>query len=169
MRSDPKGFSLLQLCREKKMTIVTAESCTGGLICAALTEIAGSSDVVWGGFVTYANEAKEGVLGVGRDLIREHGAVSGEVVEAMVSGALEKSGAGLAVAVSGVAGPGGGSPEKPVGTVWIAAGLSSGAVVKELCHFSGSRSDIRESTVDRALSLCEKIILNGSSLDSEQC
>jgi len=168
MRSDSAVMSLLELCRKANITIVTAESCTGGLICGALTEIAGSSDIVWGGFVTYANDAKIRVLGVPEELIQTHGAVSREVVESMVSGALSRSSATLAVAVSGIAGPGGGTLEKPVGTVWIAAGQKNRTVVSEVFLFAGDRKTIRESTVNEALSLCEKIILNASSLDSEQ-
>jgi nicotinamide-nucleotide amidase len=157
--------SFLELCREKDLSFVSAESCTGGLIAGALTEIAGSSDVVWGGFVTYANEAKQDVLGVPSRLIEEKGAVSEEVVRAMVGGALQKSGAGVAVAVSGVAGPGGGSPEKPVGTVWIAAGTVN-ACRAERFLFSGDRAEVRRKTVEEALLFCEKVILNESSLDS---
>jgi nicotinamide-nucleotide amidase len=147
--------------------MVTAESCTGGLICAALTEISGSSDVVWGGFVTYANEAKTAVLDVSESLLREKGAVSRDVVEAMARGALVKSGASLSVAVSGIAGPGGGSPDKPVGTVWIAASLKEGDVYSEQFLFTGDRTQVRRDTVHNALRICEKIILNESSLDSK--
>ncbi len=163
MSFDAAAF--LELCRGKGISFVSAESCTGGLIAGELTEIAGSSDVVWGGFVTYANEAKINVLDVPPGLIEEKGAVSEEVVRAMVAGALEKSGAGLAVAVSGVAGPGGGSAEKPVGTVWIAAGTEKGC--RASCFlFSGNRTEVRRKTVIEALLFCEKIILNESSLDS---
>ena len=157
--------SFLNLCREKGVSFVSAESCTGGLIAGELTEIAGSSDVVWGGFVTYANDAKIKVLGVPSGLIDEKGAVSEEVVRAMVAGALKNSGATLAVAVSGVAGPGGGSAEKPVGTVWIAAG-SLRHCKAECFHFTGDRAEVRRKTVEEALLICEKIILNESSLDS---
>src|SRR5215471_16453448 len=107
--------ALLALCRTRKLKIATAESCTGGLIAGTLTEIAGSSDVVDRGFVTYSNAAKTQMLGVPADLIARHGAVSEEVARAMAEGALERAGAELAVAVTGVAGPGGGSAAKPVG------------------------------------------------------
>ncbi|MBF9015768.1 MULTISPECIES: CinA family protein [unclassified Oceanispirochaeta] len=160
MSFEKLSIPLLDLCRRNKLTLVTAESCTGGLIAAALTDIAGSSDVVWGGFVSYADEAKTRLLDVPASLIEENGAVSEEVVHAMVVGALKNSTADLAVAVSGIAGPGGGSPEKPVGTVWIAAGLKNKSINAELCHFSGSRSQIRKETVNRALQLCEKAILS---------
>ncbi|MDA3956300.1 CinA family protein [Oceanispirochaeta sp.] len=168
MSSDLPGSTLLDLCRKQKITLVTAESCTGGLICASLTDIPGSSDIVWGGFVTYANAAKIRALSVSESLIAKKGAVSREVAEAMVTGALAMSDAGLAVAVSGIAGPGGGSPDKPVGTVWIAVSLKNGKMYSELFQFSGSRSQIRWSTVENALRICKKIILNDSSLDSEQ-
>ena len=163
MSFDAEAF--LQLCRKRNLSFVSAESCTGGLIAGELTEIAGSSDVVWGGFITYANEAKQKVLGVPADMIERQGAVSEEVVRSMVNGALEKSGASVAVAVSGVAGPGGGSPEKPVGTVWIAAGTQTSCQA-ECFHFSGDRASVRRKTVEEALGFCEKIILNASSLDS---
>src|SRR5262249_45856777 len=107
------------LYRQRGWMIATAESCTGGLIAATLTEIAGSSDVVDRGFVTYSNEAKSDLLGVPATLIAEHGAVSAEVASAMAAGALNRSRAAIAVAVTGIAGPGGGSPEKPVGLVYI--------------------------------------------------
>ena len=158
---------LIGLCRERGIRIVTAESCTGGLIGGALTEIAGSSDVFWGGFITYANGAKETALGVTRESLDCYGAVSEEVVEQMLRGASEKSGAELAIAVSGVAGPGGGSPLKPVGTVWIGTSLKdSGLCIREF-RFSGSRQDVRTETVRKALEMAEKLILNHSCLDSE--
>lgn len=169
MSSDELSSSLLDLCRRNNLTLVTAESCTGGLIAASLTDVAGSSDVVWGGFVSYANDAKTRLLEVPSTLIESKGAVSEEVVTAMVAGALRNSSASIAVAVSGIAGPGGGSPDKPVGTVWIAAALKNESVISELCHFTGNRSRVREETVNRALQLCEKAILSKSSLDSAHC
>lgn len=167
MSFEKLSTSLLDLCRINNITVVTAESCTGGLIAGALTEVPGSSDVVWGGFVSYANDAKISLLDVPSSVLDDKGAVSEEVVQAMVVGALKNSAADLAVAVSGVAGPGGGSPDKPVGTVWVAAGLINESILTELCHFSGSRSQVREETVNRALQLCEKAILSKSSLDSD--
>src|ERR1700761_3841456 len=106
--------SLLSACRDKGVMLATAESCTGGLIAAALTAIAGSSDVVDRGFVTYSNEAKNEAIGVPMELIIAHGAVSQPVAAAMAEGALARSQAAIAIAVTGVAGPGGGTPEKPV-------------------------------------------------------
>ena len=116
-----KAEALLKNYRRAGLTVVTAESCTGGLIGACLTEIAGSSDMVERGFITYSNEAKTDVLGVSVDLIAAHGAVSAEVVLAMAEGALAHSSADAAVAVTGIAGPGGGTAEKPVGLVFLAA------------------------------------------------
>lgn len=113
---------VLQLLREQGKTLTTAESCTGGLIASMLTRIAGSSDSFHAGFVTYANHIKQSLLGVDQQVLETHGAVSEEVVRAMARGALDKAGADLAIAVSGIAGPDGGSPEKPVGTVWLAWG-----------------------------------------------
>ena len=112
--------ALLAAARAQGLRIVTAESCTGGLVAALLTEIAGSSDVVERGYVTYSNAAKTSAIGVPAELIAAHGAVSEPVARAMAAGALAASGAELSVAVTGVAGPGGGSAEKPVGLVWFA-------------------------------------------------
>ncbi len=109
-------------CRERSLTITAAESCTGGGVASAITAVAGSSAYFETGYVTYSNGAKTRLLGVADDLLERHGAVSREVVEAMVAGACRDSGASLGVAVSGVAGPDGGSPDKPVGTVWLAWG-----------------------------------------------
>src|ERR1700751_5224140 len=112
---------LLELCRARGLKIATAESCTGGLVAGALTEIAGSSDVVDRGFVTYSNEAKREMLGVPAATLKNHGAVSRQTAEAMARGALRNSNADLAVAITGIAGPGGATPGKPVGLVHFAA------------------------------------------------
>ena len=162
-----KVRDLIELCRSRGIRLVTAESCTGGLIGGALTDIPGSSDVFWGGFLTYANAAKRRILGVSQGALDEFGAVSEEVVEEMLQGALDKSGTELAIAVSGVAGPGGGTVEKPVGTVWIGVMLKSGEKSFERCQFNGDRQKIRFDTVAKALEKAEKIILNDSCLDSE--
>ncbi len=130
--------------------LATAESCTGGLIAACCTDVAGSSDWFDRGFVTYSNAAKTEMLGVDAALIAEHGAVSEAVVRAMVQGALQHSAAQVAVAVTGVAGPGGGSAAKPVGTVWLGWATPAG-VVTELQHFAGDRAQVRAATVQRAL------------------
>jgi len=133
--------------------VATAESCTGGLIAAALTEIAGSSDVFERGFVTYSNEAKNELLGVAPAMLAAHGAVSAEVAGAMAAGALAHSRADMAVAVTGIAGPGGGSAAKPVGLVYIGVARRGGASSVERHVFSGDRTDIRRATAARALEL----------------
>lgn len=130
--------------------MATAESCTGGLIAAACTDLAGSSDWFECGFVSYANQAKTEMLGVDACLITQHGAVSEPVARAMAQGALQHSDAQVAVAVTGVAGPGGGSADKPVGTVWFAWGLPSG-ITSEVQHFEGDRAAVRAATVQHAL------------------
>jgi nicotinamide-nucleotide amidase len=145
--------SLLAACRAKKIMLATAESCTGGLIAAALTAIAGSSDVVDRGFVTYSNEAKNEAIGVPMELITSHGAVSQPVAAAMAEGALARSQAAIAVAVTGVAGPGGGSTEKPVGLVWFGLARTGSPAVTDHRIFPGSRTDIRAATVAHALKM----------------
>jgi nicotinamide-nucleotide amidase len=132
--------------------LATAESCTGGMVAAALTDIAGSSAVVERGFVTYSNAAKSELLGVDPDAINRYGAVSSEIAAAMAKGALANSHAALAVSVTGIAGPGGGSAEKPVGLVWF--GISgNGETVTEHHVFSGNRAEIRDQSTERALQL----------------
>lgn len=149
----------LEACRQSKMMIATAESCTGGLIAGSLTEIAGSSDVFERGFVTYSNEAKSELLGVPSDLIANEGAVSKPVAAAMAEGALTKSNAHIAVAVTGVAGPGGGTADKPVGLVHIAAASKSGLMLHHECRFGNkSRREIRELTVLSALDLVRQLL-----------
>lgn len=144
---------LLADARGKGLRIVTAESCTGGLIAGLLTEIAGSSDVVERGFVTYSNEAKQDLLGVPGELLARHGAVSAEVARAMALGALQHSRADLAVAVTGIAGPGGGSADKPVGLVHFAAARGDRITLRE-CRFGDiGRRDIRLKSVATALQL----------------
>ncbi len=130
--------------------LATAESCTGGMIAACCTDVAGSSDWFERGFVTYSNAAKTEMLGVDAALINRVGAVSEEVVRAMVQGALQHSTAQVAVAVTGVAGPGGGSAAKPVGMVWFGWAIP-GAVFSEVRHFTGDRTQVRAATVQHAL------------------
>ena len=132
-------------------TLVIAESCTGGGIAAAVTAIPGSSAWFERGFVPYSNLAKTQQLGVPATLLETHGAVSEPVVRALVRGALERSPAGFAVAVSGIAGPGGGSTGKPVGTVWLAWARRDGPEFAEVRHFPGDRAAVRQATVDCAL------------------
>jgi nicotinamide-nucleotide amidase len=135
---------LAEALRSAELMIATAESCTGGMIAAACTSIAGSSDWFERGLVTYSNEAKTELLGVDAGLIAAHGAVSEEVAQAMAEGALARSHAQIAVAVTGIAGPGGGSPGKPVGTVWM-------AIARQLQQLAACRRAIRERTVQAAL------------------
>ena len=131
--------------------LVTAESCTGGWIAKCLTDIAGSSDWFDSGMVVYSYEAKQALLGVRPQTLEQHGAVSRETVIEMVSGALVNSGASVAVAVTGIAGPGGGSADKPVGTVWIAWKRRGGYARAQAFQFDGDREAVRRQTVDRAL------------------
>ncbi len=144
---------LLQRCRTNSLRIATAESCTGGLIAGLLTAVAGSSDVVERGFVTYTNEAKHQMLGVPEHLFAEVGAVSEEVARAMAEGALANSAANLTVSVTGVAGPGGGSDDKPVGLVHMALAGSHMDTRHQRHVFSGDRTQVRLCTVDAALQM----------------
>ncbi|MGU3400856.1 CinA family protein [Brucellaceae bacterium D45D] len=154
MIAEAKAIAVLDACRKQGVMIVTAESCTGGLIAGALTDIAGSSDVVDRGFVTYSNEAKNEMIGVPMDLIQRVGAVSKEVALAMAEGALAHSRAGVTVAVTGIAGPGGGSDEKPVGLVHIASARKGHPTLHRECRFGAkSRTEIRHATVLAALDL----------------
>lgn len=136
---------------ERALTVATAESCTGGWIAKAITDVPGSSDWFEAGFVTYSDRRKTDDLGVPEPLLREHGAVSAEVVEAMAEGARQRAQAGIAVAVSGIAGPGGGSAAKPVGTVWLAWASADETRTKRAA-FSGDREAVRRQTVAAALS-----------------
>ncbi len=138
------------LLLKKQLRLVTAESCTGGLIAAACTDLAGSSAWFERGFVTYSNLAKTELLDVPERVLRRAGAVCGPVAQAMAEGALAHSHAQVAVAVTGVAGPSGGSPAKPVGTVWFGFALP-GQVLTEKCHFDGDRAAVRRATVRHAL------------------
>ncbi len=150
---------LLDACRKASLRLATAESCTGGLIAALLTEIAGSSDVVERGFVTYSNDAKIECLGVPADLIAVHGAVSEAVARAMAEGALAHSPADIAVSVTGVAGPGGGSAAKPVGLVHLAAARKGHATLHQECRFGDiGRDAVRLKSVEVALALIWKIL-----------
>lgn len=150
--------TLLSLYRARSLRIATAESCTGGMIAAALTDIAGSSDVFERGFVTYSNEAKTEMLGVPAELIAKFGAVSEQVAREMAAGALRHSRADMAVSVTGVAGPGGGSKEKPVGLVYLAIARRNGATHCERRQFPGGRAEIRCATVARALEMFAELL-----------
>jgi nicotinamide-nucleotide amidase len=156
---------VLERAREQGLKIATAESCTGGLIAAALTSVAGSSDVVERGFVTYSNEAKHELLGVPTDMLEAFGAVSEQVARAMAEGALEHSRADLAVSVTGVAGPGGGSEEKPVGLIHLAAARSGNPTVhaRLTCGNIG-RDEIRQASMMKAFELLIDQMSTGSLL-----
>ena len=148
-----RAEKLLADARSRGLKIVTAESCTGGLIVGLLTEIPGSSDVVERGFVTYSNEAKHELLGLPNDLIARHGAVSAEVASAMALGALKHARADLAVAVTGIAGPDGGTKDKPVGLVYLAAVLDDHVVARE-CRFGDiGRREVRLRSVEVAIEM----------------
>lgn len=133
--------------------IVTAESCTGGLISATLTDVPGSSEAVFGGFVTYDNRAKRQMIGVPAELIRDHGAVSSEVARAMAEGALETAGVDIAIAVTGIAGPGGNTKDKPVGLVHFACATRDGTTALEQRFGDVGRQGIREASVRFALDM----------------
>lgn len=148
-----KAASLLDACRARGVLLATAESCTGGLIVAALTAIAGASDVVDRGFITYSNESKTDLVGVPPELIARHGAVSEEVTRAMAEGALARSRATIAVSVTGLAGPGGGSAEKPVGLVWFGLARRGDDVASQHRLFPGDRAAIRAAIVAHAFTL----------------
>ena len=147
---EPAVLALADALRRRGWRMATAESCTGGLIAAACTSVAGSSDWFERGFVTYTNEAKSQMLGVDAALFGRVGAVSEEVARAMVHGALQHAPVQLAVAVTGIAGPGGAVPGKPVGTVWLAWGTARGVQAERL-QLSGDRGAVRGATVAAAL------------------
>ena len=141
---------LAEILLKKDWVLATAESCTGGLIAATCTDLAGSSGWFERGFVSYSNEAKSELLGVSAALIEQHGAVSKAVALAMTEGALRHSRAQVALAVTGVAGPGGGTPAKPVGTVWFGWATPTG-LTSEMCRFDGDRASVRQATVRHSL------------------
>lgn len=143
---------LLETCRCAGLTVATVESCTGGLVAAALTAVAGSSDVVDRGFVTYTNEAKTELVGVPADLFPRVGAVSEEVARAMAEGGVARSNADIAVGITGVAGPGQ-SESKPAGLVHIAAARRGGATIHERCMFTGDRAAVRRASVLKAFDM----------------
>ncbi|MGN1055519.1 MAG: CinA family protein [Comamonas sp.] len=149
--------SLSEQLQARGWMLATAESCTGGLIAAACTELPGSSNWFDRGFVTYSNAAKTEMLGVPPELIEQHGAVSEAVVRAMAQGALARSQAQVSVAISGVAGPGGGSEEKPVGTVWMAFALPA-ITVSSYCQFAGDRTTVRALSIQNILNQLHRLL-----------
>ena len=150
---------LADVLLQKSWLLATAESCTGGLISAACTDLAGSSNWFERGFVTYSNAAKTDMLGVAAALVTAHGAVSEEVARAMAQGAIQHSRARVAVAVTGVAGPTGGSRAKPVGTVWFGF-MVDGRLSSERQHFGGDRAAVRSATVHHALQRLVQLLAN---------
>lgn len=154
MRPEELAKAVLAACERHDLMLTTAESCTGGMIAAALTDIAGSSSVVDRGFVSYSNAAKMEMLGVKAKTLEEHGAVSSETAREMAAGALARSDAGIAISVTGVAGPGGGSAEKPVGLVWFGVAMRDGAMHAEERLFGNiGRAAVRRESVKVALKL----------------
>jgi nicotinamide-nucleotide amidase len=146
--------ALIKVCVQKELKIATAESCTGGLVAGSLTEVPGSSAVVDRGFVTYSNAAKQQMLGVSADILRDHGAVSRQTAEAMARGTLGKADADIVVSITGIAGPGGGSADKPVGLVHFAAASRSGALkAVEMRYGNIGRAEVREKSVLQALAM----------------
>jgi len=154
---DPETLALAEAVlaagRARRWHLATAESCTGGLVAAALTAIPGASDVFERSFVTYSNAAKMELLGVPAETIAAHGAISAETAAAMACGALAHAPVDLAVAITGIAGPGGGTPQKPVGLVYLGVARKDGAARVERCIFSGDRTQIRRAALVLALEL----------------
>jgi nicotinamide-nucleotide amidase len=151
------AVELINLCKKKNIVVTTAESCTGGLIIGALTEISGSSAVVDRGFITYSNEAKQKMLGVKLETLQRFGAVSEEVAFEMARGAVRRSNALLSVSVTGIAGPSGGTDEKPVGLVHIAAKFGPKVLHEKHLFGALSRAEIRARTVSAALQMCIRL------------
>lgn len=149
---------IVALMREKNLTLAAAESCTGGMLSSRMIDVAGVSDVYKAGFVTYANEAKQKLIGVKEETLMKYGAVSEQTAREMVAGALRAAEADMAVAITGIAGPGGGTKEKPVGLVYIACGSAEDIVV-ERCLFDGSRSEIRQASAEHALEMLYREIM----------
>lgn len=148
-----KANELLNICKKRGLRLATAESCTGGLIASVITDISGSSEVFECAFVTYSNAAKEIMLGVPDNLIKQNGAVSEQVAISMAEGAIKNSLADIAVSVTGIAGPGGGSKEKPVGLVYIGFVGKKGQKIPEKHIFNGTRQEIRKQAAEAALNL----------------
>lgn len=150
--------TLIKLCVDKKLTIATAESCTGGLVAGALTDVAGSSAVLDRGFVTYSNNAKQQMLGVPAETLKKYGAVSRQTADAMAHGALEKAKVDLAVSITGIAGPGVGSADKPVGLVHFAAVSRDGTTLHAAMRYGDiGRSEVRRKSVLQALRMLQEL------------
>ena len=150
-------FQLVEYLRNKNLTIATAESCTGGLIAKLITDVAGSSEIFLGGIVSYSNDMKSKWLGVKKNTLINFGAVSEETISEMLDGIINETGAHIGVAVSGIAGPGGGTTDKPVGTVFIGVLFKEKKIV-EKCLFQGSREEVRNRSADKILEMIQEII-----------
>jgi nicotinamide-nucleotide amidase len=157
--TDTLEEKVVELLKKNDATLSTAESCTGGMLSMRITNVPGSSEVFMGGVISYDNSVKMNELRVPKDLINTHGAVSEECVRAMAEGALKKFGTSFALSITGVAGPGGGTKEKPVGTVWIALAESDNSILAKLYTFAGDRSIIRERSTDSALEMLRRRLL----------
>ena len=159
---------VVELLADRHYTVTTAESCTGGLIAGTLVNVAGASDVLNEGYVTYSNEAKERLAGVSHDTLEKYGAVSEQTAREMAQGAAKAAGADAALSATGIAGPGGGTAEKPVGLVYVGCFLNGKITVKE-CRFTGNRAENRMNTVETALAMLEEALeqesKNGESHD----
>lgn len=147
---DELASRVIEIFREKGLSLALAESCTGGMIAETITDVAGASDIFYGSAVTYVNSAKEHILGVARETLEKHGAVSSECAEEMACGARRVYGADVAMSVTGIAGPGGGSEAKPVGTVWFGLATKDGAETFRR-RFDGDRAAVRRQTVEEVL------------------
>ncbi len=144
--------------RERGIYLATAESCTGGMIGQRITAVAGSSDYYLGGIIAYSNNIKMALLGVDAALLAEHGAVSASVAESMAQGAIQKFGADLAIATTGIAGPGGGTDTKPVGLVYIGLSAKNGTSTIQECHFAGNRKEVRMAASQTALEMIQRYL-----------
>ncbi len=165
-RTESNAVRLLTELKKNNLSISVAESCTGGLISSKITDIEGSSSVFWGGFITYSNKAKQKLLSIDKVLLDTYGAVSEETVVAMATGALLHSGASYSVSVSGIAGPGGGTENKPVGTVWICVSTKNDNNRTCKFNFTGDRIEIREKAAESALVMLLNFVLNKTTIDS---
>jgi len=159
--TDPLAQRVVETLKEMRRTLATAESCTGGLLASRITDVSGASDVFGFGWVVYANEAKMSQLGVESRLLESYGAVSEQVAQAMAAGARRVAKSDYALALTGVAGPNGGTPAKPVGTVFIALATAAGVQVKK-CFFSGDRWEIKRQASDAALEMLEASLSHGN-------
>lgn len=158
-RQEALEEQVVRLLQERRFTITTAESCTGGLIAGTLVNVAGASDVLCEAYVTYSNEAKQRLVGVRAETLEQFGAVSGQTAYEMAAGAARAAGADVALSSTGIAGPGGGTPEKPVGLVYIGCCVQGKVKVREL-HFHGDRMQNRMHTVEEALKLAVDMLMN---------